>query len=299
MSDPNGEPSVVHHGALSATTDLTEDATGTGDLLGRSPHIEPEHGAIPSDDTVEELKQLLKADESRLGEVYRLWIKGKEPEEISEELGVATYGFVYSYMSMVRALLEGEIAAGSTVARQNARKLRAILRRQDLSLETRGSLEENLKLLEAKASNESAINQEIAKAKDGSRDLEERLDSEHVAGIYVYSFPTYILHPRIETTNQIFYKVGHSEDDVGKRVSRQARTAMPENPIVLRVYEPTSDVLPIPKIEERFHRLLKAALHGSDEGGKEWFLTTLEFLDEIASALGLTISANEGISDLN
>ena len=41
--------------------------------------------------------------------------------------------------------------------------------------------------------------------------------------------------------------------------------------------------------ERRFHRMLEAAGHGRPSGrnnGLDWFATNLEFLDEIAGALG-------------
>jgi hypothetical protein len=49
-----------------------------------------------------------------------------------------------------------------------------------------------------------------------------------------------------------------------------------------------------PAEEERwFHHLLKAALHtreGGGSAGREWFLTNLRFLDEIAAARGLAVA---------
>ena len=256
-------------------------------------------GAIPSDSTKNELEDLLEADTSRLGDVYRLSNQGMSAEVISEELGVSTSTFVSSYRLMCRAILEGRITEFPSVARRHASRFRSILEHSDLSDEARKILEQNLRLLEANAADQSAIEKEIVKAKEGSRSLEERLDSEQLAGVYVYSFPTYILHPKKETTGQVLYKVGHSEDDVGKRINRQAKTSMPENPIVLRVYEPSVDSPAIPQLEARFHKLLNAALHDWDEGGKEWFLTTLEFLDEVALALGLAVYVNEGVDGLD
>jgi hypothetical protein len=46
------------------------------------------------------------------------------------------------------------------------------------------------------------------------------------------------------------------------------------------------------EIESRFHTMLVAAGHGRSMGkraGKEWFFTNLEYLDAIATMLGLEI----------
>ncbi len=265
--------------------------------------VEPSGAITPSESVVAELKGLLQEDESRLGEVHRLSNEGKSPEEISEELGIPTQGFVYTYLSMRRALLEGEIASGPTVARQNAGKIRTILKRVQLSDDARTTLEHNLKLLEANSRDDSALAQESIRAKEGSRPLEELLESQQLAGIYVYSFGTYMAHPKRELTNQVLYKVGRSTD-VRSRVYGQAKTAMPEDPIILRVYVPVSTASTLDsdvekrlrKVEKNFHDWLLTACHDWNEGGSEWFLTTLEFLDKVASALDLKAYINEKIS---
>ncbi|WP_419863744.1 GIY-YIG nuclease family protein [Candidatus Poriferisodalis sp.] len=253
---------------------------------------ESESGSVPNQAVAEELKRMLEEDDSRLGEVYRLSNAGKTPEAIGEELGVTTHSFVYSYLSMSRALLEGEIAKAPTVARQNAARLRSVLKQDNLSPDARAVLEHNLNLLSAAASDDAASQEEIATAKQGSRDLEEVLKSTTVSGVYVYSFPTLLLHPRNEDTGQTLLKIGRG-DDVEDRVFRQVKTAWPENPIMLRVYRPRDDTTKTVNIEKRIHSILSAASHDWDEGGSEWFLTSLVFLDEIASLMGLSILENK------
>lgn len=71
----------------------------------------------------------------------------------------------------------------------------------------------------------------------------------------------------------------------------QVRVAWaPEQPVLLRAYvtaEPAGTEL-------AFQRLLESADHGgavSSGGGRGWFATSLEFLDEIADVLGIEIKA--------
>ncbi len=75
------------------------------------------------------------------------------------------------------------------------------------------------------------------------------------------------------------------------------QTAAPEPRRVLRLYRPTETAPEVHDIERTFDRLLDAAGHGGPRrssverqfGGTEWFETSVEFLDAIAVALGLTI----------
>ena len=108
-------------------------------------------------------------------------------------------------------------------------------------------------------------------------------------GIYVYSLPHYVRHPYDEESGRTLLKVGRADRSVIKRFREQTRTtALPEDPVLLRVYpcgEESSSVM-----EGKFHSLLEAADHDRSKartGGTEWFLTSLKFLDEIATTLGL------------
>lgn len=80
--------------------------------------------------------------------------------------------------------------------------------------------------------------------------------------------------------------------DASVRVQEQARgTAIPEQPLILRVY--TSDGVDLRQAERGFHALLNAADHTRSDspastGSREWFETSVEFLDTIAATLGLT-----------
>lgn len=114
-------------------------------------------------------------------------------------------------------------------------------------------------------------------------------------GIYVYSFPQYLRHP--SESGLVALKVGHSATDSIKRFRDQTRiTGMPEDPVLLRVY-PTNPAAAA-ETEKEFHALLRAAGHWRKHGamsGKEWFLTDLRFLDQIARALKLEIISQEEV----
>jgi T5orf172 domain-containing protein len=98
-------------------------------------------------------------------------------------------------------------------------------------------------------------------------------------------------------------KVGQSNHDVILRFRSQTRTtALPEEPILLRIYRTTESTVAIKSIESDFHRLLEAADHYRSverTAGKEWFVTSMRFLDEVARVMRLPIVfVNEvGVSD--
>ncbi|MDR7252268.1 hypothetical protein J2X46_001244 [Nocardioides sp. BE266] len=64
------------------------------------------------------LKTFLDADHSRLGDVYRLSEQGLAAHQIASELGVGSSGFVSNYRAIIRALLDGQLPTGPSMARQ-------------------------------------------------------------------------------------------------------------------------------------------------------------------------------------
>ena len=121
-------------------------------------------------------------------------------------------------------------------------------------------------------------------------------------GVYVYALPHYIRHPYDQASGRTLLKVGRSDSDIIVRFRSQTRTtALPEEPILLRIYR-TSGASAAPA-EATFHRLLDAADHSRTIGrsaGREWFLTHTRFLDEIARTLRLHIDLiNDGEFDDN
>jgi hypothetical protein len=67
-------------------------------------------------------------------------------------------------------------------------------------------------------------------------------------------------------------------------------TALPEELILLRIYR--TDGSPTAAVEAAFHRLLEAADHSrsvSRSAGREWFVTSTRFLDEVAKVMKLSV----------
>ena len=90
-----------------------------------------------------------------------------------------------------------------------------------------------------------------------------------------------------------------SNRDVIRRFRDQIRTtALPEEPVLLRIYESSDPKNSLTEIEKIFHNLLEAADHDRSNartGGTEWFLTSLKFLDKVAETLSLKITTNQDL----
>lgn len=191
----------------------------------------------PSDDVRTELVALLEGDQSRLGQVYRGLQGGQDAVAIARELDVTSTSFVWNYDRLVKALLDADLPTAPTVALAAARKFRAILRSPRLSAAARSYLEANLPELERRAENEAARLAEDQFAKEKTEAAKSRNDR----GIYVYALPHYLRYPFEASTSRTLMKVGRSDSDVIQRFRNQTRiTALPEEPILLRIYRPPS-----------------------------------------------------------
>jgi hypothetical protein len=259
--------------------------------------LDDDLGAVrPSPEVQAEIVEFLRNDQSRVGEVFRGRDRGLSADDIAAELGVATSGFVSNNTKTIRSLVDGDLATAPTLALQAARIFRRFLKSHDWSPEAHRYLERNLAELERRASDETARTVEVEQAKAQT----ERAESENAPGIYVYALPHYLRYP-YEKSGRTLMKVGRSDSDVIQRFMNQTRTtALPEEPILLRIYrtEPQSSAI----AEDRFHRLLEAADHHRSvarTAGCEWFVTSTRFLDEVAKTLALPIEVvNEAeISD--
>jgi hypothetical protein len=241
--------------------------------------------SAPSADVRQELVALLEADGSRLGEVYRAQQRALSAAQIAEELGVASRGFVYNYSAMAKALLDGEVPSSPSFALQAARRFRAILKSRRLSPDTRLYLTDKLGELELRANDVVARVEETQRAQEQTAEAEARNE----VGIYVYALPHYLRYPFDSDSGRTLMKVGRSDSDVIVRFRNQTRTtALPEEPILLRVYPTAAGT----DFEARFHRLLEAADHHRSvarTAGREWFVTSTRFLDEAARVMGLNV----------
>ena len=137
-----------------------------------------------------------------------------------------------------------------------------------------------------------------AREEGAARTRTEEVESQDVPGIYVYSLPHYLRFPFDPDRRHTLLKVGRSQVDVYRRTSQQGRTtALPEDPLLLRVYATSAD--DAVGAEKYFHTFLEDADHlrnRSSRAGREWFLTTTKFLDRLAKERGLAI---EVVNDLD
>lgn len=230
-----------------------------------------------------EAEAILAADESRLGETFRADRKGLSPAEQAEKAGTQHHNFVYNNRVIISALVDGDVPNAPSLALAAARRLRTLLKRDDLSPELRTdwvTLEEQLSL---RAEDSTAAKVEDAKMAKASVDAE----SAKIPGIYVYTLPHYLRYPVDPSTGKTYLKVGHSSQDVIYRMQTHSRfTGIPEDPVLLRIYPVDASAA----AEKAFHEWLRAADHDGARGstaGKEWFLTSTRFLDKVASSLNL------------
>lgn len=250
--------------------------------------VQPGQPVVPPPYVRAEIEELLRSDASRIGEIFNLLAQGRDPEQIRAEFGLERTSFVWSYERMIRALLAGDLPTAPTVAQSVARKFRAILKNARLSDDARLVLSHNLVVLEDRATDEVNRERETVAALNAT----EEVESEAISGIYVYALPHYLRYPYDKDSGRTLLKVGRSDRDVIERFRSQTRTtALPEEPVLLRLY-PVEDGAPSTEVERTFHRLLEAADHDRSKartGGTEWFLTSVRFLDEIANTLRLKI----------
>ena len=235
-----------------------------------------------------ELEAFLSQDATRLGQTYRHLKAGLSDEEIMEDFGTQTTGIVWHMRRMLKVLFDANLPTGPSVVLATERKLRAMLSTGEWSAEAREYLGDLLASLETQAHNVEARVREDEAAERQTAAVEAQAQ----AGIYVYSLPHYIRYPYDPGSGRTLMKVGHSGNSAILRFREQTRTtALPEEPILLRVY-PTGDETPSGEHERTFHALLDAAEHSRQvtrTAGREWFVTSLRFLDEIAGALGLSV----------
>ncbi|WP_326547817.1 GIY-YIG nuclease family protein [Mycolicibacterium sp. ND9-15] len=237
--------------------------------------------------TAEILHHLEHRDATRLWPVYEGLQKGLSAEQIATELEVSTFTFVWNYSQTLNALTNGKLPSSPSMALASARTFRRLLREGDWSEETRKYLQHNMNELQTVADNEAA-----RKVEDEQAQIKTELaEAKNVPGIYVYALPHYLRY-RFDASGRTLMKVGHSESDPIRRFRNQVRTtALPEEPILLRIYR-VPEGRSSAGVEGQFHRLLEAADHYRSvarTAGREWFVTSTRFLDEVAKMLDLEI----------
>lgn len=251
----------------------------------------------------QEIRAALLIDETRMGDVYRALAQGKTSAAIAIELGTQTGSFVNKYKRFARAIETGDLPSAPTMIRECGTAMRGFLNRhsEQLSLGTIQVLEERIAALASLRIDPVAEENEDLRIRQRTQSAERQA----VPGIYVYTLPHYRKYP-VEPApdealaHRTLMKIGMSDSDVIRRFRHQERnTSLPEDPELLRVYTGSGDMLPL---EQRMHRLLRAADHRQNSGrasGTEWFLTSLKFLDAIAGDMGLAthLSVDDAIEE--
>ena len=252
----------------------------------------------------EEIEAALKVDTSRIGDVFRSQQddKNKSAQSIADDLGLGTPNSVYSYLSSIRTLLEDRrVVSGTQYSLQIARMLRGFVSKHSDSL-TATTTQRLLTLAEEHDRFASDVDAIAREGEETERAVESD-SSLDVPGLYVYTYPHYIRFPVQQspedyTDDRTYLKIGiaDSADGASKRIQEQigqVRTALPEHPILLRIYN--KEGANLKETEKRIHNHLDAADHGRINRrpragvGTEWFLTHLKLLDSTAALLGLEV----------
>lgn len=263
---------------------------------------------------MDNIRNLVLADEKFMGDLARGLVAGKTHEQIASEAGQGTTMTVYLFLNAIK-ILTGKMPyrEGKWTSRKQAYfKAKKWLKDPSLPQEEKDHLASLISEHEASeeryhrqnsgnndsSSNVGGVNSagtEVAQHGGYREPSGSTLTgTPHVqyahmvtrSGVYVYSYPLYLTNLISPNDQRTLYKVGASAVSAGGRVKDQAtKTPVPEDITLLRVFE-CSDAI---KEERKFHRILTAAghHHDSNHGGVEWFLTRLEMIDAIAESLGL------------
>lgn len=248
-----------------------------------------------SPELYDELSAALRNNTGQLGKVFALLEAGKETNrELVEGGAAANQGAAGNIRVAVKAVLEGGLPKGPSLAVQARRSIGGLLRdNPGLSEGARAYLEDLRRRLEVIATDAAAIEREDKDLEEASKELEKSL--ENLPGVYVYTLPSFYRTVQKSDPERFWFKVGKTDRAAGVRVGEQMRaTGLPEDPWIARVYRHQN--LSPAELEDTFHELLDAAGHSRATGrhaGRDWYATNLEFLDAVAHALQCDATLNE------
>jgi len=234
-----------------------------------------------------ELMDALRRNDGNLGRVFVLMEQGVHTSaELVAGGAVANSGAAGNARAAIRAILDGTIPSGPSVAGLAGRAIGGLLRANpDLSTGAKSYLADLRVQLDAKATDPAATSRENEGLRLESQALERELEQSE--GVYVFTLMSFYTSPVKSDPERCWFKVGQSDRAAGVRVGEIMRaTGLPEDPWIARVYRHPN--MSPRDLERKFHRLLEGAGHGradSRHAGKEWFATNLDFLDTIAESL--------------
>ena len=237
-------------------------------------------------DRVAEVEALLAQDDAREGRLWRWYRDGRTDAEWKVAHDVATAPTNAKHT--IEALLHGVVPRGPSYAAVDAGTVRRWLATKALSAQLDEALRAQLRLLEQIAAGPRKVG--LSRRTSEQLEASRKAEVQRIPGVYVYGLPHYLKHHVDDESGRTLLKVGHSSVDVFDRIAHQRRmTALPEDPVLLRIYPSQSSA----KAEATFHHWLKQAGHlrpaSTLQAGNEWFLTSLSFLDDVATQIGLNV----------
>jgi hypothetical protein len=248
----------------------------------------------------EEIHLLLSADQRLLGDAYRA--RRKHPTlsatALHQYTEAANVGALHNLLTGIQVISGEKIPKKLNPARSARSNVRSIRKRAQNN-EAIAHLNDLEMKLDEVISDPAAGDVETAElAADSSKlEAEANQDLNGASGVYVYTYPHYWRYPYREDSERRMFKVGRTAAGAWDRVKKQSRTTgMPEDPRLLRVYVSENIV----ENEAKFHKILDAAEHERSKGlycGKEWFVTTIDFLDTVAWALGMNVKKPPSADD--
>ena len=256
----------------------------------------------PSPAVLSEVNRALENSSGALGRVAGAMDGGvTSPTEMANMGAGANPGHSGNLARVVSFIRNGVPPTAPSRAAVAGRSIGGLLKTSPgLSLEAVSYLQGLRQLVDSIEKDEDARAGEETQLKKASDELTQRVEKS--GGVYVYTFPTYLMVPAKVDPERFWLKIGQTGRVVERRVLDQLRsTAMPEDPVILRVYTEKSpgsllDEVSYMRLEKKFHKLLTSAGHSKTSarsGGTEWFATTVEFLDEIATTLELEIERRD------
>jgi hypothetical protein len=277
---PTGPP------APPAPPPLLPEVTENGDNAQQGAHRQmppaAESPTYPSSRLPEglrlELVELFSLSGGRLHEAFDQYRGGvTSPSAVVAAGAAMNEALAGDLMLRIRTILGEPWTSAPERARPVAGTARLLMKSPGLTGEAREYLSGVRTSMLDLAESESAQQKEQALLDANSAVLERELRTAE--GVFVYTYPHYWRHPYLADLNRRLFRLGHTGNGTWREVLDRARSAgAPEDPVLLRVY-PSADPA---AAEQTFRRLLSSADHAhalTNNASREWFATTLEFLD--------------------
>lgn len=238
-------------------------------------------GGLTAQGLQDEVRALLANDSSRTGQIFLLLKEGLSDLEVQHKLELGTAASIGHAKRDIRAVLDGWNPPGFGPALRALNLVRRLRRQPGAS--------EPLQAFLAAREEELEVWLEGLKALEQVRvaDAPNETIGTAIAGVYVWSIATYI---ELEQDGLVWFRIGQSLDVEARMNQHRANIKLPEPLLHLRTY--TSNHVPPDVLETQFHRIVQSATHQQarvNNRDREWFLTSLDFLDQYAQDIGCEV----------